>query len=62
MFNISFSKEQMQTLNDALVELPFKKSFPLIQHINAEIQKAFDARVSDDPTGQVPPPDMYRGD
>lgn len=64
MFNISFTNDQLQTLNDALIELPFKKAQPLIQHINAEIQKAFDSKVdaSDTPTGQLNQPDQYAGD
>jgi hypothetical protein len=63
-FAINFTKEQMQALNDALIELPFKKAQPLIAHINAEIQKSFvaAANVRDERSGQVPSADEFRGD
>lgn len=59
---ITFTQEQMQVLNDALIELPFKKAQPLIQHINAEIQRNFDEKADDKPSGQVAAPDEFRGD
>lgn len=40
---ITFSNEQLQTLNDAIIELPYKKAYPLITHINAELQKLHDS-------------------
>lgn len=48
---LTFTQQQMQVLNSALMELPFKISAPVIQHINAEIQKQFDKAVDakDDP-------------
>jgi len=52
----------MAVLNQALIELPFKIAQPLIAHINAEIQKAFDAKANDGPTGQTKPPDEFSGD
>lgn len=45
----------MQTLNDALVELPYRKAAPLIAHINKEIQRQFDLAGNDDQTGEVLP-------
>ena len=42
---LTFTQQQMQVLNSALMELPFKISAPVIQHINAEIQKQFDKAV-----------------
>lgn len=36
---IEFSNEQLQLLNSAIVELPFRVAQPLINHINSEIQK-----------------------
>lgn len=50
-FTLTFTQQQMQVLNSALMELPFKISAPVIQHINAEIQKQFDKAVDakDDP-------------
>jgi len=44
-FTVTFTQQQMQVLNSALMELPFKISAPVIQHINAEIQKQFDKAV-----------------
>lgn len=44
-FTLTFTQQQMQVLNSALMELPFKISAPVIQHINAEIQKQFDKAV-----------------
>jgi hypothetical protein len=41
-FTLNFNEQQLQVLSAALVELPFKTSAPIIQHINAEIQKQFD--------------------
>lgn len=45
---IEFNEQQLQVLNSALVELPFRIAAPLIQHIHNQIaeQRAleFDAR------------------
>lgn len=51
--SIEFTPEQMQTLNDALIELPFRKAAPLVAHINAQIQRAHDiaADAADRATG-----------
>lgn len=35
---VSFTPQQLQILNDALIELPFKIAAPMIDHINKEIQ------------------------
>jgi hypothetical protein len=35
--NLEFSEQQLQILNTALVELPFRVSAPLINHINQQI-------------------------
>jgi hypothetical protein len=59
---LSFTKEQMSILNAALVELPFKIAAPLIQEINAQIQRQFDTAKGDDPTGQITPSDQFSGD
>jgi hypothetical protein len=59
---LTFTQQQLAVLNQALVELPFRVAAPLIQHINAEIQRQFDARAGDGPTGQTAPPDNFRGD
>ena len=46
--NVKFNEQQLQVLNAAIVELPYRLSAPLIQHINQQIseQRAleFDAR------------------
>lgn len=45
---IEFNEQQLEVLNAALVELPFRVSAPLINHINQQIQEQraleFDAR------------------
>jgi hypothetical protein len=45
---IEFNEQQLQVLNAAIVELPFRISAPLINHINQQIQEQraleFDAR------------------
>ena len=62
-FQLTFNEQQLQILNAALVEMPFKMSAPIINHINAEIQKSFD-RATDEktPSGQIIPPDQFAGD
>ncbi len=60
--NIEFSSRQLEVLNAALGEIPYKHAAPIIAHINSEIQKAFDERANDGPTGQVSPPDKFSGD
>jgi len=46
-FTLSFNEQQLQVLSAALIELPFKTSAPIIQHINTEIQKQFDKAVDE---------------
>jgi hypothetical protein len=45
---IQFNEQQLQVLNAALVELPFRISAPLINHINQQIKEQqaleFDSR------------------
>ena len=36
---LEFNEQQLQVLNAALVELPFRISAPLINHINHQIQE-----------------------
>lgn len=60
-FNLIFTKEQMAILNAALIELPFKVAAPLIQDINAQIQRQFDEAKGDDSTGQTTPKDEFAG-
>lgn len=61
-FDISFTQDQLKVLNDALIEMPFKVSAPIIQHINTQIQRQFDIAKGDDPTGQEKPKDEFAGD
>jgi hypothetical protein len=59
---IEFNEQQLQVLNLALVDLPYRVAAPLINHINAQIQKQFDVAKGDYPTGQETPKDNYKGD
>lgn len=53
---VSFTKEQLTVLNQALIELPYRLAAPLVSHINAEIQQNFDQRQDEDntPTRAMP--------
>ena len=47
-----FTREQLQVLNAALLEVPYRLAAPLISSINSQIQRQFDQREDDDaPTG-----------
>jgi len=59
---LEFNEQQLQVLNEALGEIPFKRAAPLVMHINQEIQRHFDAAKGDDPTGQTKPKDEFLGD
>lgn len=48
---LSFTQEQLQVLNAALVEVPYRVAAPLISSINSQIQRQFDQREDDAPTG-----------
>ena len=63
-FKITFSQSDMHVLQSALVEMPFRVAAPLIDKINAQIQKAHDDAADDRgaPSGAVKQPDQYRGD
>ena len=63
-YTIEFSGSDMQVLQAALVELPFRVSAPLINKINAQIQKAHDqaADQSDRASGTASEKDHYAGD
>lgn len=37
-FTLIFTKEQLQVLNAALIEIPFRVAAPLIEQINQQIQ------------------------
>lgn len=61
-FNLSLTKEQLSVVNDALIEAPYRIAAPLIQDINAQIQRQFDIAKGDEPTGQEKPKDEFTGD
>ncbi len=49
---LSFTQEQLQVLNAALLEVPYRLAAPLISSINNQIQQQFNQREDDDaPTG-----------
>lgn len=60
--NLSFTSEQLAVVNAALSEIPYRIAAPLIQDINAQIQRQFDEAKGDDPTGQEILKDQYAGD
>jgi hypothetical protein len=55
---IEFNEQQMAALNAALVELPFRVSAPLIQHINQQIQEQQNSEPSGR-TGNAYPKEKY---
>ena len=60
---IEFTNEQLQVLNAAIVELPFRVAQPLITHINSEIQKRHNEAVDskDEQVGSNNQLDMCEG-
>ena len=49
---LTFTQEQLQVLNAALVEIPYRVAAPLISSINSQIQQQFNHREEEDtPTG-----------
>lgn len=49
---LAFTQEQLQVLNTALLEVPYRLAAPLISSINSQIQRQFNQREDDDaPTG-----------
>lgn len=45
MFTLTFTQKQMQVINAALNEIPFKHAAPLIAEINKQIQEQFNNKV-----------------
>jgi hypothetical protein len=41
---LTFTQEQLQVLNAALMEIPYRAAAPLISSINSQIQRQFDER------------------
>jgi len=58
---LTFTKEQLNIINNCLLEAPTKYGMPLINDINAQIQAQFNTSKGDDPTGQTMPPDNFSG-
>ena len=48
---LSFTQEQLQVLNAALVEAPYRVAAPLIASINSQIQRQFEREEDNAPTG-----------
>ena len=48
---LSFTQEQLQILNTALLEVPYRLAAPLIASINSQIQRQFEREDDDAPTG-----------
>ena len=49
---LTFTQEQLQVLNAALGDVPYRVAAPLIANINSQIQQQFNQREDDDaPTG-----------
>ena len=46
---IEFNEQQLQVLNAALVEIPYRMAAPLIQHINQQIQE----QQNSEPSGRT---------
>jgi hypothetical protein len=44
-FTFTFTEQDLNTLNMALLEMPTKYGAPLIEKINRQIQKQFDSSV-----------------
>ena len=61
-FNLTLTEDQLRIINNALLDAPTRYGMPLIQDINAQMQRLFDAAKGDDPTGQETPKDLYTGD
>jgi hypothetical protein len=52
LITLTFTQEQLQVLNAALGDVPYRVAAPLIASINSQIQRQFDQREDDDaPTG-----------
>jgi hypothetical protein len=48
---LTFTQEQLQILNTALLEVPYRLAAPLIASINSQIQRQFKREDDDVPTG-----------
>lgn len=48
---LTFTQEQLQVLNTALGDVPYRVAAPLIANINSQIQRQFEREDDDAPTG-----------
>lgn len=48
---LTFTQEQLQVLNAALGDVPYRVAAPLIANINSQIQRQFEREDDDAPTG-----------
>jgi len=48
---LTFTQEQLQVLNAALGDIPYRVAAPLIASINSQIQQQFNQHEDDAPTG-----------
>ena len=48
---LTFTQEQLQVLNAALGDVPYRVAAPLIAGINSQIQQQFNREDDDAPTG-----------
>ena len=55
---IEFNEQQLQVLNAALVEIPYRVAAPLIAHINQQIQEQLNLE-SPTQTGNAYPKEKY---
>jgi hypothetical protein len=55
---IEFNEQQLQVLNAALVEIPYRMAAPLIQHIKQQIQEQQNSEPSGR-TGNAYPKEKY---
>lgn len=52
LITLTFTQDQLQILNTALLEMPYKLAAPLISSINSQIQRQFNKCEDDEaPTG-----------
>jgi hypothetical protein len=48
---LTFTQEQLQVLNSALGDVPYRVAAPLIASINSQIQRQFEREDDNAPTG-----------
>jgi len=51
LITLTFTQEQLQVLNAALGDVPYRVAAPLIANINSQIQRQFQREDNDAPTG-----------